>query len=76
MDMEKANTEPNSILTAAIAAMGKCKWLKLKVKAARQRQRQTTDDINTAQIWNFVLNLLLLENIYIQIESDYRCIST
>jgi hypothetical protein len=52
------------------------KWLKLKVKAARQRQRQTTDDINTAQIWNFVLNLLLLENIYIQIESDYRCIST
>lgn len=72
MDMEKANTEPNSILTAAIAAMGK--WLKLKVKAARQRQ--TTDDINTAQIWNFVLNLLLLENIYIQIESDYRCIST
>ena len=74
MDMEKANTEPNSILTAAIAAMGK--WPKLKVKAARQRQRQTTDDINTAQIWNFVLNLLLLENIYIQIESDYRCIST
>lgn len=74
MDMEKANTEPNSILTAAIAAMGK--WLKLKLKAARQRQRQTTDDINTAQIWNFVLNLLLLENIYIQIESDYRCIST
>jgi hypothetical protein len=48
MDMEKANTEPNSILTAAIAAMGK--WLKLKLKAARQRQRQTTDDINTAQI--------------------------
>lgn len=46
--MEKANTEPNSILTAAIAAIAMGKWLKLKVKAARQRQ--TTDDINTAQI--------------------------